>query len=154
MSSTTSWTASPGDEESSMVNSVAAGASSLGIYPSTAASSASVSSMMTPSQAGLGDLTAADWKLVSAGVGKNVGPSSSGQIPGAQPLLAYAIQMERQGGSLSAGQELTVGDLQQMGASQSAEGYVEQINHAISYLEENAQTSLGSSAGRAVNITA
>ena len=107
----------------------------------------------TPAQAGLGDLTAADWKLVSAAAGKNVGPDASGHI-GPVPLLAAAIQMERQGGNLSAGQELTVGDLQQMGANQPAKGYVEQINNAISYLEENAQTSVGSSAGRAVNFAA
>jgi hypothetical protein len=112
------------------------------------------SNLTTPAAAGLGDLTAADWKLVSAAVGKNNGPDAQGQIPGGQPLLAWAIEMDRQSGKLSSGQELTVGDLKAMGANQPAAGYVDQINNAIAYLDQNLQTSLGSSSGRAVNIAA
>jgi hypothetical protein len=109
---------------------------------------------MTPEKVGLGDLTAADWKLVSAAVGKNVGPDASGNVPGAQPLLAGAIEWERKSGWLASGQELTVGDLKAMGANQPIAGFVNQINNAISYLEQGPQTSLASSSARAVNITA
>jgi hypothetical protein len=80
-----------------------------------------------------------------------------GRVPGAQPLLAGAIEMERKQGSqgtLPPGHELTVGDLKAMGANQPIAGFVEQIKNAISYLQQNPQTSSGSSAGHAVDITA
>jgi hypothetical protein len=144
-----------------MIGSIAATGAGLSSYLLTgstssisSASTQAAGQRTTPEKAGLGDLTAADWKLVSAAVGKNVGPDASGNIP-AQPLLAASIEMERQsGGSLASGRELTVGDLKAMGANQPIAGFVHQIQNAISYLMDNSQTSLGSSSGSAVNITA
>jgi len=40
-------------------------------------------------EAGLGNITAADWQLVTASVGKSVGPDASGKIEPLQPLLAW-----------------------------------------------------------------
>ncbi|MGH3263959.1 MAG: hypothetical protein ACRDNS_18425 [Trebonia sp.] len=145
-----------------MIGSVAASGAHLNAYSLAQAAASAISAPteaasqeMTPQQAGLGDLTAADWKLVSAAVGKNVGPDASGNIPGVQPLLAYAIQMNRQDGDYAPGQELTVGNLQTMAIGEQSSGFLGQIHNAIAYLEQNQQTSLGSSSsGRAVNITA
>jgi hypothetical protein len=97
---------------------------------------------VTPAEAGLGNLTDADWQLVSAAVGKNVGPDASGNIQPLQPLLAGAIQMERQQGTLASGQELTIGDLQGLATGQTSSGFLDQIQNAISYLKDNSQTSL------------
>jgi hypothetical protein len=97
---------------------------------------------MTPAEAGFGDLTAADWKLVSAAVGKNVGPDASGKIQPLQSLFAGTIQMERQQGTLASGQQLTVGDLQGLATGQTSSGFLEQIQNAISYLKDNSQMSL------------
>jgi hypothetical protein len=144
-----------------MINSVAASGAGLSAYSLTqstastsSASTQAAGQLMTPEKAGLGDLTAADWKLISAAVGKNVGPDASGNVAGAQPLLAGAIEMERKSGWLAPGQELTVGDLKAMGANQPIAGFVDQIKNAISYLEQGPQASLASSSARAVNITA
>lgn len=109
---------------------------------------------VTPAEAGLGDLTAADWKLVSASVGSNVGPDASGKIQPLQPALALAIESMRQSGSLAPGQELTLGDMKKMAIGQQSSGFEGQIQNAISYLEENLQTSLGSSTGQTINIKA
>jgi hypothetical protein len=139
-----------------MINSVAASGAGLSAYSltSSAASTGSASTQaatpgqqrtVTPAEDGLGDLTAADWKLVSAAVGKNVGPDASGKIQGAQPLFAWAIQMDRQSGSLASGHQLTVGDLKAMAANQPSAGFVDQIQNAISYLKDNSQTSLAPS---------
>lgn len=149
-----------------MIGSVAATGAGLSAYaltqPPATTSSVSIQAAtpghqmpVTPAEAGLGDLTAADWQLVSASVGKNIGPDASGTIQPLQPLLAYAIQMERQQGDLGSGQSLTVGDLKQMAANQPVAGYVDQINNAIAYLTKHSQAE-GSreSFWGAVNITA
>ena len=97
----------------------------------------------TPAEAGLGDLTASDWKLLSAVVGRNFGPDASGKVPLGQPLLAAGIEMERTSGYLSSGQELTVGDLTAMGANQPSTGYVDQVNKAIAYDREEPANLVG-----------
>lgn len=149
-----------------MINTVAASGAGLGAYSLTqsTASTSSASTQaaasdqkegwVTPAEAGLGDLTDADWKLVSAVAGKNVGPDASGKMCGGVPLLAAGIEMERKSGWLASGQELTVGNLTAMGAGQPSNGLVDQVNKAIAYLEKNLQNSLGSSSGHAVNVTA
>ena len=149
-----------------MINSVASSGDRLAAYSLTqstgSASSASNQAAAsdqkpgwgTPAELGLGDLTDADWKLLSAVVGKNVGPDASGKMCGAVPLLAAGIEMERKSGYLSSGHELTVDDLKAMGANQPSTGYVDQVNKAIAYLEQKLQTSLGSSSGHAIDVTA
>jgi hypothetical protein len=82
-----------------MIGSVAASGAGLSAYSLThsAASTSSSSTeaaasgqqrTVTPAEAGFGDLTAADWKLVSAAMGKNVGPDASGKIQPLQSLFA------------------------------------------------------------------
>ena len=82
-----------------MIGSVAASGAGLSAYSLTqsAASTSSASTqaaasgqkwMVTPAEAGLGDLTDADWKLVSASVGKDVGPDASGKIQGTPVSMA------------------------------------------------------------------
>lgn len=129
----------------SLINSAASTSST-----STQASGSAQPGWGTPAQVGLGDLTSSDWQLVSAVAGKNVGPNASGNVCGAQPLLAWAIQLQRQDGSLAPGQQITVGDLQAMGKGQTYPGWVDQLQNAISYLKENSQWS---SSGSAVNFT-
>jgi hypothetical protein len=144
-----------------MISSVATGGAGLSAYvpASTSASTRSASAQaatpghqtpVTPAEAGFGSLTAADWQLVSASVGKNVGPDASGKIQPLQPLLAGAIQMERRQGTLASGQELTVGDLQGLATRQTSPGLLEQIKNAISYL----QSPFASSSGRLLDVTA
>ena len=138
-----------------MIGSVAASGAGLDAYSAQSVASASSGSgqadgiQMTPQEAGMGDLTAADWKLVSAAVGKDVGPNASGQVSGLQSIFAASIEQARQLGNLPAGQELTVGDLQGWAADQPA-SFAEQVQNAISYLKQDPAGMLDS----AVNITA
>jgi len=121
---------------------------------STQASGSAQPGWGTPAEVGLGDLTSSDWQLVSAAVGKNVGPDASGNVCEAQPLLAWAIEINRQVGSLASGHQVTVGDLQAMAKGQTDSGYLDQIQNAISYLEEKSETSLSGSSGSLINVAA
>lgn len=141
-----------------MIGSIAASTDGLDAYFSTQsaanvgpASGQEGDLQMTPQEAGVGDLTAADWKLVSAAVGKDVGPNANGQVSGVQSLFAVSIEQERELGNLAPGQELTIGDLKSWASdANQAQGLTEQIQNAISYLEQNST----GSAGHAVNIAA
>ncbi len=100
----------PGAKESSMVDSISAGSASVGIYPSAAAATASAAAAtsptapivimtpghqtpVTPADAGLGDLNANDWKLVSAAVGKDIGPTPTETSSLYSPSLLSRLRM-------------------------------------------------------------